>query len=204
MTPYDPQTAEDLDVSSMREEITRALGLDLDISVMADIWLPFAGEEGEKLHNTVHALLWTALESAQKKLLPSAVHNRTVEISLVLANDDLIQTLNREYRQIDKPTNVLSFATLESGQPFGQDRACVPLGDIVLSFETIAQEAIQQNKPFADHFSHMIVHGALHLLGYDHIDEHEAIVMEGLEIEILKSIGVKNPYSDQPFSPPSF
>ncbi len=105
------------------------------------------------------------------------------EVSVVLADDTFVQNLNREYRNKDKPTNVLSFP---------QDAPM--LGDIVLAYETIAHEASDQDKAFSDHLSHLLVHGTLHLLGYDHETDEEAEEMEGLEIEILGEMGVKNPY----------
>ncbi len=109
------------------------------------------------------------------------------EICIMLANDALIQTLNREYREKDSPTNVLSF-TYEN---HGKDE---PLGDIVLARETILREAEEQMKTLREHFIHLLVHGTLHLLGYDHEEEEEAENMENTEIWILQRLGVKNPY----------
>lgn len=106
------------------------------------------------------------------------------EISIVLSNDDQIQQLNKTYRSKDKPTNVLSFP---------QDESTL-LGDVIISFDTIAREAQDQDKHIKDHFTHMLVHGCLHLLGFDHIDESEAEEMEALEVKILSQLGIKNPY----------
>jgi probable rRNA maturation factor len=105
------------------------------------------------------------------------------EVSVVLSNDEFIQELNKDYRGKDKPTNVLSFP---NEPPM--------LGDIILAIETIENEAISQKKQFEDHLSHLIVHGTLHLLGYDHIEDEEAEEMEALEIEILGRLGINNPY----------
>lgn len=118
-----------------------------------------------------------------------------VEISIVLADDAFVQDLNKRYRHKDKPTNVLSFPQteiedLDAPQPF------LSLGDIIIAYETITREAGEQGKPLADHFRHMLVHGCLHLLHFDHIEEDEAQAMESLEIAILGSFGVKNPYQD--------
>ncbi len=112
------------------------------------------------------------------------------EISIMLANNDLVQTLNREYRGQDKPTNVLSFETEETGPH-------APLGDIILALETLLKEAEEQLKSPKEHFIHLIVHGTLHLLGHDHEDPEEAENMESLEIWVLQRLGIKNPYLGQ-------
>lgn len=116
------------------------------------------------------------------------------ELSLILTDDAEQRRLNRDWRGIDRPTNVLSFAIWEPGAlpPPG---APLLLGDVVLALETVAREAEEQRKPFADHFSHLVVHGVLHLLGYDHQTEFEANAMEALETAILASLGVADPYS---------
>jgi len=111
------------------------------------------------------------------------------EISIVLADDAFVRDLNRQYRNIDKPTNVLSF-------PAEDEDAQGPclLGDVVLAYETIAREALANGTPMLDHVSHLIVHGALHLLGFDHEEEEAAEVMEARETAILARLGVKDPY----------
>lgn len=113
------------------------------------------------------------------------------EVSLVLTNDAEQQVLNRDWRGIDKSTNVLSFPQIE---PFGPVSGL--LGDIILARETLEKEASEQGLSFDDHFTHLVVHGFLHLLGYDHMDEDEALAMEGLETQILASLGVADPYAD--------
>ncbi|RUT30201.1 rRNA maturation RNase YbeY [Arsenicitalea aurantiaca] len=111
------------------------------------------------------------------------------ELSIVLTDDAEQQGLNAEWRGMDKPTNVLSFPQIEPFAPvFGI------LGDIILARETLEREAIELDKPFTDHFTHLVVHGFLHILGYDHIDDEEALVMEGLETQILASLGLSDPY----------
>jgi probable rRNA maturation factor len=113
------------------------------------------------------------------------------ELSIVLTDDAEQQLLNRDWRGIDKPTNVLSFPQIE---PFGPVSGL--LGDIILARETLVREAEEQGVSFDDHFTHLVVHGFLHLLGYDHMDDDEALAMEGLETQILASLGVADPYSD--------
>lgn len=98
--------------------------------------------------------------------------------------------LNRDWRQIDKPTNVLSFPQIE---PFGPVVGI--LGDITLARETLEREAADLGKSFTDHFTHLVVHGFLHILGYDHIEDDEALVMEGLETQILAILGIDDPYN---------
>jgi probable rRNA maturation factor len=112
-----------------------------------------------------------------------------VEISVRLADDAEVQALNRDFRGQDKPTNVLSF-------PFEAPPGVeIPLlGDIIICSEVVAREAAEQDKPLQAHWAHMVIHGTLHLLGYDHIDEAEAEQMEGLEIALLGGLGFANPY----------
>jgi probable rRNA maturation factor len=112
-----------------------------------------------------------------------AAVNAKGEISIVLADDDFVQNLNKQYRGKNKPTNVLSFPNEDE-----------PLGDVILAFETVAREAEEQGKTFRDHAAHLIVHGILHLMGYDHEDEGEADKMEAREAKILKKLGIANPY----------
>lgn len=116
------------------------------------------------------------------------------ELSCVLGNDALLQSLNDQYRNKNRPTNVLSFPADDEALP-GMPRL---LGDVVLAFETIQQEAAAQDKSLAAHFKHLCVHGTLHLLGYDHEDETEAAAMEALEIGILSALGIDNPYATAP------
>ncbi|HEV7277602.1 MAG TPA: rRNA maturation RNase YbeY [Devosiaceae bacterium] len=113
------------------------------------------------------------------------------ELSIVLTDDAEQQELNRQWRGLDKPTNVLSFPQIE---PFAAVTGLI--GDIILARETLEREAVDLRKPFAEHFTHLVVHGFLHILGYDHATEAEALVMEGLETQILKSLGIADPYAD--------
>jgi probable rRNA maturation factor len=115
-----------------------------------------------------------------------------VEISLLLTDDAGIQELNRDWRNKDKPTNVLSFpAPAVPGIPGPR-----PLGDIAVAYETVAREAEEEKKPFENHLTHLLIHGLLHLLGYDHELEAEAEIMEGLEVKALASLGIADPYRD--------
>jgi len=117
------------------------------------------------------------------------------ELTVRIVAAEEIQELNRNYRHKDKPTNVLSF-------PFEKiDGIELPLlGDIVICAAVVAREAQQQHKPLLNHWAHMVVHGVLHLLGYDHIDEVEAEEMETLEIKVLQGLGINNPYDVSPLT----
>ena len=109
----------------------------------------------------------------------------------MLADDAFVQHLNKTWRGKDQPTNVLSF-------PAGENTAGIDhLGDIVLALETITREAREQDKKPADHLTHLVVHGMLHLLGYDHEDDDEAEEMEALERRILAGLGIADPYAEK-------
>ncbi len=118
-----------------------------------------------------------------------------VELSIVLADDREQRRLNRDWRGADRSTNVLAFAAWAAGAS-APDDAPLLLGDVVLAFETVQREAQVQNKPVADHCAHLVVHGVLHLLGYDHVTKMDAATMETLETAILAELGVADPYQD--------
>ena len=117
-----------------------------------------------------------------------------VEASIVLADDALVRDLNRTYRRQDRPTNVLSFPN------DGQDGETGPrlLGDVILARETVVREARDQGKSATAHMSHLVVHGLLHLLGFDHESAPQAERMEILEVAILAGLGIENPYDRAP------
>lgn len=113
-----------------------------------------------------------------------------VAISILLADDAAVRALNRAWRGQDKPTNVLSFpAPVQPGLPGPR-----PLGDLALAFETLRREAGEEGKALADHAAHLIVHGTLHLLGYDHETAGEADIMEALEVKALARLRIADPY----------
>ena len=114
------------------------------------------------------------------------------EVSVVLADDDFVHTLNRDYRGKDAPTNVLSFENAvkpPKGQPW-------MAGDIIVAYQTVVREARTQNKSFAAHLAHLLIHGTLHLQGYDHLTARQAKPMEELEIKIMNRLGYEDPYRD--------
>lgn len=118
--------------------------------------------------------------------------NESFHVNIILANNDYLQKLNREFRGKNKPTNVLSFP---SETDYTEDDENM-LGDIFLAFEIIRDEASFDSKSFADHLQHLVIHGLLHLLDYDHEIDTDAVIMEDLEVKILYSMGIKNPYVD--------
>lgn len=136
----------------------------------------------------------TALDSTPSG--PISDSDPAVELTIVLAGDDEVQRLNRDYRGIDKPTNVLSFGGAGDGRQRARGEPVI-LGDVVLARETVVAEAAAQGKSIADHSLHLVIHGILHLLGHDHESAREADAMEALEIELLALLGVANPYAVQ-------
>lgn len=120
------------------------------------------------------------------------------EMSITLADDAAIRILNRDWRDKDKATNVLSFPAQELPEDVVKDLAeegvAQPLGDIIVALETLTTEATAEGKRPGDHLAHLVVHGVLHLLGYDHIDDTEAEEMEAFERDILAGLGIDDPY----------
>ncbi|WP_166418875.1 rRNA maturation RNase YbeY [Cochlodiniinecator piscidefendens] len=153
---------------------------------------------------------WADVLEAVSEPAAGAVLNRlsidiaAFEICIMGCDDARIAELNTEFREKPTPTNVLSWPSEERGVDFagGIPELPVPdptgmaeeLGDIAISFDTCKREADAENKPFDAHVTHLIVHGVLHLLGYDHIYDEDAALMEGLEVEILAQLGLPNPY----------
>lgn len=121
---------------------------------------------------------------------------RPVELGIVLADDAEVRRLNHAYRGIDAPTNVLSFALAEdTGEPDVAE-APVMLGDVVLAFETVRDEAARQGRTWRAHILHLVTHGVLHLIGYDHQSDSDAATMERLEAQVLARFGEADPYAE--------
>ncbi|MCF6304742.1 MAG: rRNA maturation RNase YbeY [Rhodobacteraceae bacterium] len=137
----------------------------------------------------VQNLVIASIEKAMQVITPVVIG--PCEICVVLSNDEAQRQLNSKWRKLDKTTNVLSFPQIDAFAPL-----CGMMGDIVLARQTIISEAKTQQKPFADHFAHLVLHGFLHILGYDHENDKDAKQMESLEIDILMQIGIDNPYED--------
>ena len=118
-----------------------------------------------------------------------------VEVSILLSDDEKLKALNRKYRNTDKATNVLSFSSLINSKAFSFVQKPLLLGDIVVAYEATHDEAKMENKKLEDHLSHLVIHGMLHLLGHDHESKEQAELMESIEIQTLKSLGVSDPYN---------
>ena len=149
----------------------------------------------------IESPLWTALPEAEalaERAALAAIAAGDVavmagaELSLMLADDAAVRELNRTWRGKDKPTNVLSFPAfpVKAGAQPGP-----MLGDIIIARETVEREAEEEGKPLENHLAHLVVHGFLHLLGYDHETDEEAEVMEAREREILHALAIPDPYA---------
>jgi probable rRNA maturation factor len=146
--------------------------LTIDVIVSSALW-----KDAGKLKATVRRAVARAA---------AAQSTRSAELAIVLTDDSAIRALNRDWRGVDKATNVLAFPT--------KNAAANHLGDIVLAFETIAREARSERKPLAHHLAHLAVHGFLHLVGYDHARPKDALEMERTERKILRRLAIPDPY----------
>ncbi|AYV22148.1 rRNA maturation RNase YbeY [Vibrio mediterranei] len=145
--------------------------LDLQIAVESEQGLPSADEFQGWLDKTITPF------------------QQDAELTIRIVDEEESQQLNRDYRGKDKPTNVLSFP-FEAPPGVEMDL----LGDMIICRQVVEKEAIEQSKPLIAHWAHMVVHGSLHLLGYDHIEDDEAEEMEALETEIMLDMGFDDPY----------
>lgn len=164
---------------------TMTLAPDSLRSQLIDIAVPCAGWRRALPDVANHAR-----QAAQAVLARGGKRLLAVELSLVLADDAAVAALNERWRGRSGPTNVLAFASKERAMP----PAPLLLGDVVLAYETVAREAREQRKTLSDHLRHLVIHGVLHLLGYDHESAGPARRMEMLETRILAALGVANPY----------
>lgn len=167
--------------SSKQTPATAGADLDIDLMVEAGSWPDEAA---------LRALVDRAVPAAFAEA--EVEEGQSAELSLVFTDDAAIRTLNAEWRGKDKPTNVLSFPAFQvaPGDPLPP-----MLGDIVLAYETVAREAGEENKPLENHITHLIIHGLLHLLGYDHETDEEAEEMEALERQALARLAIPDPYA---------
>ena len=170
--------------NTSRAALARPHALHLDIDIDDGAWEPIA--DVERMLAPLAATVATAVA------LPHPVVRATVS----LATDAVVRDVNNRFRQQDKATNVLSFPASGFVHPGAADG--VSLGDIILARETLERESAEQAIPVADHFRHLVLHGLLHLVGYDHETDADAEVMEALETRILAQLGIPDPYRDPP------
>jgi len=167
--------------------------LDVDVLVPHAEWIAGCADAMDLCKRAARAGF--KLACANRIDLPYA----QAEVAILLTDNDQIRQLNRDYRNIDKATNVLSFANLDELDQLAPtprpDAEPVSLGDIIVAYETVVGEADAENKALSAHMMHLIVHGMLHLLGYDHETEADAVEMEALEIEALALLKITNPYA---------
>ena len=138
-----------------------------------------------------------ALSQEATETAPLAMKSPHRLAVLVMSDDASIKDLNKTYRGKDKATNVLSFPSTESLLP-GEENEPVHIGDVILAYDYVSEEAKNEKKALQTHLSHLVVHGVLHLLGYDHETSKDAEAMETLEIKLMKQLGLDNPYEGEP------
>jgi len=157
--------------------------LEIDVIINDERWVekPFAIDIDEMIRNAV----LTVLAVAKPEQTGAA------EICIVFSSDAEICELNKQWRQKDSATNVLSFPQIEPFAP-----VCGLLGDIILAYETVEKETENLQIAFADHLIHLVVHGFVHILGYDHQNDKEALEMESLETKILAQLNIEDPYAN--------
>ncbi len=155
------------------------MGLSIDIAVEEEAWSEAVADLDGLVHRTLDAAAAGAADGCAD-----------AEVSVLFCGDAAIRTLNRDWRGVDKPTNVLSFP---AGAAAGPGPAL--LGDIAIAYETVRREADDEGKTLDAHLAHLLVHGFLHLLHHDHDTDETAGAMEALEVRVLESLGLPDPYS---------
>ena len=164
----------------------------LDVAVSAPVWRNALEDVEDVCRHAALAALVAGAEGWDE-----GPPLERMEVSLVLSDDAGVRTLNRDYRGQDKATNVLSFAALDDEDAPVPDDGPVLLGDVIVAFETVDAEARSEGKTLKDHLSHLVVHGVLHLMGFDHEDDREAALMEAMECRVLAGLGIAAPYDDE-------
>lgn len=161
--------------------------------------LNFADKNWKKEFPDVQKVSEDILAQVINDKTPSWLQNKEVAVNLSLSNNEEIKQLNSEFRNLDKPTNVLSFANIddEEFEYYLNLNKQIELGDVIISLQTMLEQSQQEEISLHDHYCHIWVHALLHLLGYDHIEQEEAEEMESEEIRILQTLNIANPYKEK-------
>ncbi|MBN2753113.1 MAG: rRNA maturation RNase YbeY [Rhodospirillaceae bacterium] len=181
---------EDAAESLERVSVNEVWSFDVDADPAWDVAIPNWRDVLVRVGVAVEPTLLASLEDAGTLA--------AVEMAVWLADDDTVQGLNRDWRGRDEATNVLSFATWwdDDCPPPPAPDAPLILGDLALALPTVLAEAAHESKAPGDHFAHLVLHGVLHLLGYDHQEVADALEMEALETRLLAGLGIPDPYGD--------
>lgn len=165
----------------------------INLSIEDERWTAAIADVAAVVENVKDAVI-NRVSGEVDFLLP----DRQFSLNLCLSNDEEVHRLNKEFRKMDKPTNVLSFASVDD-EAFDEMLASgaeVELGDVIVAFETMEREAKETDVSFCEHFCHLWAHGMLHILGYDHIEPEDRAEMEQREIDILEKLKIANPYQE--------
>jgi probable rRNA maturation factor len=166
--------------------------MQINFEIKNQKWLDYDNKIQPKLNDLVHKII--SYSFLQKKIDIKF----EIELGIQLIGDEEMQKINHQYRHKNQTTNVLSFPAFDflskTDINISNQTKLISLGDIFLSYEKIQHESQEQDKKFNDHLTHLLIHGILHLLGYDHENNNDAYKMETLEISILKNLDINNPY----------
>lgn len=171
--------------------VEERLALNIDFIIQSPQWNDFISQNKSLIADIISVCFQKASISLQRN-----AHNN---ISLTFLDDDKIREINNQWRGKNKATNVLSFPVFDEEELQNKEYENAPVnefGDIIIAWSYCKAEAENANIPFSEHIFHMVIHGILHILGYDHIEIEDAKRMEALEIEILKYFGYENPYNE--------
>ena len=169
--------------------------ISLDVIIEDDAWTESVDFDAVKVAEELKDLTFEYVADAGHELLDM---KKTFLVNVCLSNDSEVHRLNKEFRGMDKPTNVLSFANIDDDEFWDSldDNEENELGDIILAFETLCQEADVKHISVYAHYCHLLVHGFLHILGFDHQEDKQAEEMENIETEILAAFSIDDPYQE--------
>lgn len=161
------------------------MSLQIHITQNSEVW--------DQVPN-LQALVERGIHLALQKVLATEIGAHDIHVDVTLTDEPEITRINKQFRGKEGPTNVLSFPQYESVEQIQHQSEFILLGDMVFSYTTLKNEAESEGKTFEDHMTHLLVHSALHLVGFDHKEDMQAKQMEALEIQLLSEVGILNPY----------